>query len=296
MTIVIMAAGMGSRFGGLKQITPLTDDNEFIIDFTVYDAIRAGFDKVVFVIREEHREIFDEMIGAKLRRAGIDFRYAYQKPELPAGFEYPKDRKKPFGTGHAVLSVGKIDEPFAVVNSDDFYGAETFSKLSSFLKSADEGCWCMVGYKVKNTLSPNGSVSRGICVTDENGMLKSITEYKKIERAGTRIINTFPDGSTADIENEQLVSMTCFGFTPSFCDSLKELFVKFLNENASDLSVCEFYLPNAVQSMIDAGVGKMAVLDTDSEWRGVTYKDDSDEFRAFIRKLKSAGKYPKELF
>ena len=296
MKLVIMAAGMGSRFGGLKQLTPLTDDGEFILDFTVYDALKAGFDSVIFVIREEHKDIFEEKIGKNLRRAGVKFEYAFQKPELPEGFTYPAERKKPFGTGHAVLSVGKIDEPFAVVNSDDFYGAEPFYKLAAFLKDAKDGEWCMVGYKVKNTLSPNGSVSRGICVTDGRGMLKTITEYKKIERAGENIINTFPDGSTVSITDDQIVSMTCFGFTPLFCDSLKDLFVKFLSDNEKDLSSCEFYLPSAVQSMIDAGIGSMRVLDTDSEWKGVTYKDDSEEFCAFIRRLKEEGKYPKKLF
>lgn len=183
MTLIIMAAGMGSRFGGLKQLTPVTDDGEYIIDFTIFDALRAGFDKIVFVIRPEHEELFDEKVGARLRRAGINFRYAFQTRDMPDGYAFPAGREKPLGTGHAVLSVGKIDEPFAVVNADDFYGYDPFEKTADFLKKAADGEWCMVGYKVKNTLSPNGTVSRGICVT-ENGMLKSITEYKKIERVG----------------------------------------------------------------------------------------------------------------
>lgn len=296
MTLIIMAAGMGSRFGGLKQLTPVTDDGEYIIDFTVYDAHRAGFDKIVFIIRPEHEEIFEEKIGSRMRLAGIDIGYVHQKRELIGGYEFPKEREKPFGTGHAILSAGKMGEPFAVVNADDFYGEEPFCKLAAFLKNAKNGEWCMVGYKVKNTLSPNGTVSRGICVTDENGMLESITEYKKIGRAGGKIINTFDDGTTDELGDDQLVSMTCFGFTPSFCDGLESLFLEFLGKNKDDLTKCEFFLPSAVQAMLDSGKGTMRVLDTDSEWKGVTYRDDSEEFREFIRKLKKAGKYPKKLF
>jgi len=290
-----MAAGMGSRFGGLKQLTPITDDGEYIIDFTVFDARRAGFDKVVFVIRPEHEELFEDKVGARLRRANIEIRYAFQKPQLPSGYEYPVGRTKPFGTGHAILSIGTVDEPFAVVNSDDFYGYDPFEKTAEFLKGAKDGEWCMVGYKVKNTLSPNGTVSRGVCVT-EDGMLKRITEYKNIERVGGRIINTFPDGSTDTLDDDQLVSMTCFGFTPSFCSGLEELFNDFLNRNREDLSKCEFYLPSAVQSMIDSGRGTMRVLNTNAKWQGVTYKDDSEPFREFIRDLKARGVYPKKLF
>ena len=296
MTLIIMAAGMGSRFGGLKQLTPVTDDGEFIIDFTVYDAHRAGFDKFIFIIREEHEEIFEDKIGAKLRRAGLDIKYVYQKPELPAPYKFPPERTKPFGTGHAVLSAGLIDEPFAVVNADDFYGREPFSKLASFLKSAGDNEYCMVGYRVKNTLSPNGSVSRGICVVDENSHLRTITEYKKIERRGDVILNTFDDGTTTEIFEDQLVSMTCFGFMPSFCKGLDALFCDFLSENAKDLTKCEFYLPVAVQKMLDAHKATMTVLDTHAEWRGVTYREDSEPFRLFIRELKENGEYPKKLF
>ena len=295
MTLIIMAAGMGSRFGGLKQLTPVTDDGEYIIDFTICDALRAGFEKIVFVIRPEHEKLFDEKVGARLRRAGINFRYAFQTRDLPAGYAFPAGREKPFGTGHAVLSAGKIDEPFAVVNADDFYGYDTFEKTADFLRAASEGEWCMVGYKVRNTLSPNGTVSRGICVT-ENGMLKSITEYKKIERVGGKIINTFPDGSTKKIDEDQLVSMTCFGFTPSFMNGLGALFEEFREKNKEDLSSCEFYLPSAVQSMLDGKKGTMRVLDTNAEWKGVTYKEDSEPFRLFIRELKSRGEYPEKLF
>ena len=296
MTLIIMAAGMGSRFGGLKQLTPVTDDGEFILDFTVYDARRAGFDKFVFIIREEHEEIFEEKIGAKLRRAGINIKYVFQKPTLPAPYVFPPERKKPLGTGHAILSAGLINEPFAVVNADDFYGKEPFEKLAAFLSNAKDNEYCMVGYRVKNTLSPNGSVSRGICVVDDASRLLSITEYKKIERRGDVIINTFDDGTTTEITDDQLVSMTCFGFMPSFCRELCALFDEFLEQNRGDLSKCEFYLPVAVQKMLDAKYATMTVLDTHAEWRGVTYREDSEPFRLFIRELKKTGAYPKNLF
>lgn len=293
MTLVIMAAGLGSRFGGLKQLTPLTDDNEYMIDFTVFDAIRAGFDKVVIVIKPEHEADFEEKIGARIRKAGVNIRYAYQKNELPAGFKFPEGRKKPMGTGHAILSIGKITEPFAVVNADDFYGYDPFEKLASFLRSGN-GEWCMVGYKLKNTLSHNGSVSRGVCVTDGD-YLKTITENKKIELKNGRLFNTWDDGTTSDLDPEQLVSMTCFGFTPDFYDGLHDMFIDFLTEHGSNLTKCEFFLPAAVQNMISNGK-KMKMLDTDAEWNGVTYKEDGGQFREFIRAHKAAGHYPKNLW
>ncbi|MBQ0124698.1 MAG: NTP transferase domain-containing protein [Clostridiales bacterium] len=295
MTLVIMAAGMGSRFGGLKQLTPLTDDGEYIIDFTVYDAVRAGFDKIIFIIRREHEEIFEEKVGAHMRAAGVNIEYRYQDMTLPGGRKFPEGRTKPFGTGHALMCAGDIGDCFAVCNSDDFYGAEPFAKLHGFLKDANSGQWCMVGYKVKNTLSPTGPVSRGVCMT-ENGMLKKITEYKKIERRNGVVMNTFDDGTTETLSEDQLVSMTCFGFTPDFAKSLPSMFEEFLDENASDLSKCEFFLPSAVQEMLDKNEGSLAVMDTDSEWKGVTYREDSDEFREFIRALKKDGKYPKKLW
>lgn len=299
MTLVIMAAGLGSRFGGLKQLTPLTDDGEIILDFSVYDAVRAGFDKIIFIIRPEHEKDFEEKIGAKMRKAGVNIEYRFQKLELPAGYTIPQarlEKNKPFGTGHAILSAGKINEPFAVINADDFYGAESFRKLAGFLGSTKNNDWCMVAYKVKNTLSPNGTVSRGICKSDADGKLVNITEYLKIERKDDKIFNIFPDGSVEYLDENQNVSMTCFGFTPGFCDGLGKLFGEFLEENKDNLEKCEFYLPTAVQKMLEAGKGTMTVLDTDSEWKGVTYKEDSGAFREFIRALKAKGEYPKKIW
>lgn len=295
MTLIIMAAGMGSRFGGMKQLTPLTDDGEFIIDFTVYDAIRAGFDKFVFIIRREHEALFEEKIGARLRRAGVSVRYAYQEMALPCGYEIPSGRKKPFGTGHAVMSAGKMNEPFAVVNADDFYGKDPLEKICKYMSRSSENEWCMVGYRVKNTLSPNGPVSRGICNV-KDGWLETINECKKIERTGDNIVNHAPNGNDDVILPDQLVSMTCFGFTPLFSEQLERLFCEYIEKNKSDLENCEFYLQYAIQSLIDSGAGKMRVLDTDTLWKGVTYKEDSEDFCRFIREEKAKGHYPRSLW
>lgn len=300
MTLVIMAAGMGSRFGGMKQLTPLTDEGEFIMDFTIYDAILAGFDRFVIIIKEENEELFEEKIGHRLRANGIDIRYAYQKQELPAGFELPQGRVKPFGTGHAIMSAGKIDDNFGVVNADDCYGRDAFMKLADFLRTAKDGehaHYCMVGYKVKNTLSENGNVSRGVCHSDENGYLVRVEEHKKIERREDgEIINTFDDGSVCTLAPDTTVSMNCFGFTPSFGDHLSEMFERFLEANRADLSKCEFFLPSAVQELIDTGLADVKILGSDAVWQGVTNRADSEIFRDFMRSEKAAGVYPTHLW
>ena len=300
MTLVIMAAGMGSRFGGMKQLTPLTDEGEFIMDFTIYDAIQAGFDKFVIIIKEENEELFEEKIGRRLRKNGVNIRYAYQKQELPAGFEVPEGRVKPFGTGHAIMSAGKIDDNFGVVNADDCYGRDAFLKLASYLKDAKDGekaQYCMVGYQVKNTLSENGSVSRGVCMKDENSNLTKVEEHKKIERrADGVIINTFDDDSTVELTEDTIVSMNCFGFTPSFCDNLYDMFVRFLEENKENLTKCEFFLPSAVQELIDRGAADVRILESDAVWQGVTNRADSEIFREFMRSEKENGVYPKQLW
>lgn len=300
MTLVIMAAGMGSRFGGMKQLTPLTDEGEYIMDFTIYDAVLAGFDKFVIIIKEEHEELFEEKIGRRLRANGLDLRYAYQKMELPAGFAVPEGRTKPFGTGHAIMSVGRLDDNFGVVNADDCYGRDAFVKLASFLRGArddDRAHYCMVGYRVKNTLSESGSVSRGVCLADTNGYLVRVEEHKKIERlAGGAIINTFDDGSVCTLSEDTTVSMNCFGFTPSFTEHLQEMFLRFLQANRSDLSKCEFFLPSEVQELIDRGYADVKILASDAVWQGVTNRADSENFRAFMREEKAAGVYPSHLW
>lgn len=294
MTLVILAAGIGSRFGGIKQLTPLTNDGEYILDFTVYDALRAGFDKVIFIIRKDIEMIFEERIGAKLRQNDVNFTYVYQENELPDGYIFPEERKKPFGTVQAVLSIGSINEPFAVVNADDFYGYEPLKLVAEHLSSTSDE-WCSVGYRLKNTLSQNGTVSRGVCTIDENQHLTDISECKKIASVDGKIYNINADGSETFLQPNDLVSMTCFGFRPDFYNRLDKLFREFLEQNKDDFSTCEYILSEALKQMLTEGA-KIKVLDTDAAWCGVTYKEDSEPFRAFIRKRKDEGKYPISLW
>lgn len=294
MTLLILAAGMGSRFGGIKQLTPLTAEGEYIIDFTVFDAIRAGFDNIIFIIRKDIEALFEERIGAHLRKNGVKFSYVYQERVLPDGYEFPKDRIKPFGTVQAIHSAGKIDEPFAVVNADDFYGAESFKLVVDFLHATKDE-WCSIGYRLKNTLSDNGTVSRGVCKVDENNNLICINECKKIANNGERVYNTDLDGVEVDLDMEDLVSMTCFGFTPDFCEKLDALYHEFLEANKADFSTCEYILSEALKEMLKNGA-KIKVLNTDSRWCGVTYKEDSEPFKRFIEDLKERGQYPRELW
>jgi NDP-sugar pyrophosphorylase family protein len=295
-----MAAGMGSRFGGLKQLAPLTDDGEFIIDFTVYDAVRAGFDKVIFIIKEENLELFESTIGARVRRSGMKVGYAFQKQELGAKYNVPAERKKPWGTTHAILSLGEMTENFGVLNADDFYGFDTLKKLHDFLAEAhdtEKAHYCMIGYDLEQTLSEHGTVSRGVCKVGTDGMLDFIEENKKIERlADGRIINTFEGGRVAEIPTGATVSMNCFGFTPAVLEDMKPLFEEFLEKNKDDLSVCELLVPTTVKMLIDSGKCDVRVLPTTSTWKGVTYAEDSEPFREFIRVQKAAGIYPKELW
>ncbi len=296
-----MAAGMGSRFGGLKQLTPLTDDNEFIIDFTVYDAVRAGFDRVIFIIKEENLSLFEETIGSRVRRSGIKVEYAFQKQDISEyGVNVPAERKKPWGTTHAVMALGEMDENFGILNADDFYGYDTLKKLRDFLaeaKDADKAHFCMIGYRLQNTLSDNGTVSRGVCRAGDDGMLEFIEENKKVERLpGGRVINTYEDGTVKEIDPDCVISMNCFGFTPSILSLMRPCFVDFLEENKNDLSKCEILVPNTVKVLIDKGLCDVKVIPTASVWKGVTYTADSEPFREFIRAEKAAGHYPKNLW
>lgn len=299
MTLVILAAGMGSRFGGIKQLTPLTDNGEFIIDFTIYDAIKVGFDRIIFIIREEHRDLFDETIGYRAKKMGIKVEYVYQTFELPAPFVKPEDRHKPWGTAHAIACIGKIDDNFGVVNADDFYGRETLQKLHDFLAVTKDtnglGHYCLLGYKLKNTLSKNGTVSRGICEVDDNGYLTKITEKTKIQVSGCDVINTEDDGTITKLDFDDTISMNCFGFTPSFLNSLNSYFIDFLNQNKDNLSKCEFYLPLAVQLMMNDKTADVKLVNTNAKWVGVTYKDDSAEFSDYIKELRKNGEYPEKL-
>jgi NDP-sugar pyrophosphorylase family protein len=300
MTLVVMAAGMGSRFGGLKQLTPLTDDDELIIDFTVYDAIRAGFNKIIFIIKEENLALFEETIGARVRKSGIEIGYAFQKQELEGDYLVPAERKKPWGTTHAVLSLGEMDENFGILNADDFYGYDTLKKLHDFLETAKDSHiakYCMIGYRIENTLSENGAVCRGICRVNEKGTLDYIEENKRVERlASGEIVNTYPDGSVAQIDQSCTVSMNCFGFTPSVLMHMKPLFERFLEENKDDLSSCELIIPTTMEMLIADHKCEIRVIPTESVWKGVTYMQDCEPFREFIRLQKANGLYPKTLW
>lgn len=298
LTLVVLAAGMGSRFGGIKQLTPLTEGGEFVIDFTVYDALRAGFDRVIFIIREEHREAFDETIGNRIKNSGIKVEYVYQKQDLPGGYAIPEGRKKPWGTAHAIMTVGDTGDNFGVVNADDFYGFDTFRLLAEFLKTAkdtDKAHYCSLGYRLDNTLSENGSVSRGICRV-QNDFLVSLDEKKKIVRAGNAAVNTEDDGTKTVIPLDSTVSMNCFGFTPSFPGKLRGLFAEFLDKNKNDLSGCEFFLPMAVAELMSKNECDVRMIRTDSKWMGVTYREDSFAFARFIAERRAAGEYPAKLW
>lgn len=220
----------------------------------------------------------------------MNFTYAYQERELPAGYEFPKDRVKPFGTVQAVLCAGKINEPFAVVNADDFYGFEPLKSVANSLTTSKDE-WCSVGYRLKNTLSENGTVSRGVCKMDENHNLIEINECKKIAHTENRVYNTNPDGSETELDFEDLVSMTCFGFTPDFYEKLNKLYYEFLEENKADFYTCEYILSEALKEMLANGA-RVKVLETDAKWCGVTYKEDSVPFKKFISNLKATYQYP----
>ena len=299
MTLVIIAAGMGSRYGGMKQIDPITENGEFIIDFTVFDAIAAGFDRVVIVVKEENLELFKSTVGARIERH-VKVEYVFQRPDdLPQGYAVPEGRVKPWGTGHAVLAARHVvDDNFAVVNSDDFYGRDAFIKLAAHLKNAEtkngvSQC-CMIGYVLENTLTENGSVSRGECVISPDGYLDQITERKKIVR-GEDCAMFEENGEWTPLPLDTTVSMNCFGFTPEVFSHFEASFERFMAESGGELT-SEFYLPGAVFNMIENGEATVRVYNTDAAWFGVTYHDDKPRVVAAIRELIECGAYPKNLW
>ena len=294
LTLLIMAAGMGSRFGGLKQIEPFGPNGEFIIDYSIYDAIKAGFNKVVFIIKEENYDIFRETVGKRIEDK-INVEYVFQKLEdIPSEYNVPEGRVKPLGTGHAILaSRDKIKENFVVINSDDFYGRDAFVVASNFLKNTTDNIYGMVGYQVKNTLTENGSVKRGVCKED-NDYLTKIIESSIIEENG--VITASPlDGSSSFImDSNDLVSMNMLCFTPSIYPYLNDKLVEFL-EN-SNLDSDEFLIPDVLTDAINEYYAKVSVLKTTAKWEGVTYKEDKDSVVQAIRKLIDDGVYPNDLW
>jgi len=286
ITLVVMAAGMGSRFGGLKQIEPIGPNGEVLLDFSVYDAVEAGFTKVVFVIKHAIEADFKAMVAKHIaKRVKVD--YVFQEIDaLPEGYTCPADRQKPWGTAHAVLCCKDVvNEPFAVINADDYYGKSAFRKIAEFLKS-DPADYCMVGFRLVNTLTENGYVSRGVCEI-ENGKLKSVTERTKISDCKY----TEDDGATwTELAPDSVVSMNLWGFNTDFFGYIEDGFKKFLDEKISEPK-SEYYLPSVVSSLIENGTKQVNMLVAEDKWYGVTYKEDKEMVVAAIGKMIKDGLY-----
>ena len=298
MTLVIMAAGMGSRYGGLKQIDPVTEHGEFIIDFSIYDAIKAGFNKVVFIIKEENYDVFRETVGSRIEGA-VKVEYVFQSlDKIPEGFEIPEGRTKPLGTAHAALMAASVvNEPFAIINSDDFYGRDAYVKLYNYMIGVSgKGKFAMAGYVLENTITENGTVSRGIC-TAENGVLRNIVERTKIAEKDGKV-QYLEDDVWHDIDRRSIASMNCFAFTPDFFDMLRSGLVEFLENlpNTPDPKKAEYFLPFRVQVGIERGECEVRVLETAAKWYGVTYAEDKPTLVAFLKSQIEAGVYPDGLW
>lgn len=297
VTLLVLAAGMGSRYGGLKQLDQLGPHGETMMDYSVFDAIRAGFDRAVFVIRRDFEQEFKERVGK--RYAGhIKVEYAFQdRNDLPGGFKCPEGREKPWGTGHAVYAARELlNEPFVALNADDFYGRDSFAKAAKFLTDPPKsdlirGCIC--AYTLRNTLSEHGSVSRGIC-TEKAGLLAQVVENPKIRRDNGRIVSEL-DGKEYELVGDEPTSMNYWGFMPEFVGELEALFTQFLEKRGTELK-SEFYLPFAVDALIHAGKARIDMLRSSANWFGITYREDRDGVCADLKKLADRGEYPEKLF
>lgn len=286
ITLVVMAAGMGSRFGGLKQLEPIGENGEALLDYSVYDAVKAGFNKVVFVIKHAIEKEFKEIVGSRIEKK-VRVEYVFQENDkLPNGFTCPNDRVKPWGTAHAILCCKEVvKEPFAVINADDYYGKSAFVKIAEFLKSGSND-YCMVGFRLKNTLTENGYVSRGVCET-ENGILKTVTERTKIVDCKY----TEDDGKNWTALNpDSIVSMNLWGFQPDIFSHIESGFVDFLNKNINTPK-SEYYLPSVVSGLIESGEKQVKVLVAEDKWYGVTYKEDKEDVVDAIKEMTDDGLY-----
>lgn len=295
-TLVILAAGMGSRFGGLKQLEAIGPNDEVIIDYSVYDAMRSGFGKAVFVIKKEMEEPFNERL-LKRFKGHIETATVFQElDDLPDGYSVPEGREKPWGTTHALMMAeSATDTPFSVINADDFYGYEAFRDMGKFLTGeASDDHYSMVGYRLQKTLSEHGSVSRGVCDIDENGHLNTVIERTKIARENGGIV-AYDNDSKITLQPETLVSMNMWGFTPSIFGHLRNEFISFLDEKGEEQR-SECYLPVVVDTLIRRNEAKVSVLDSQSEWFGMTYKEDLEATRKTIREKIKAGIYPAKLW
>ncbi|MFR8989572.1 MAG: NDP-sugar synthase [Fusobacterium sp.] len=296
ISLVIMAAGIGSRFGGgIKQLEPVGPNGKIIMDYSIYDAIKSGFNKIIFIIRKDIEKDFKEVIGNRIekicKKLNVEVHYVYQELEnIPSDFKVPKERKKPWGTGHAVLACKDIiDEPFAVINADDYYGKNSFKNMYEFL-SKNNNKFCMVGFKLKNTLSDNGGVTRGICQVDKNDYLTEIIETSDITKIGEKV---FAEENEIDINSN--VSMNMWGLTPEFINTLEQGFIEFLEKEVNNIK-SEYLLPIFIGELLKENRIKVKVLETKDKWFGVTYKEDKELVKNSFKGLIERGEYQENLF
>lgn len=301
-TLVILAAGMGSRYGGLKQIDPVGPNNSIIIDYSVYDAVKAGFNKIVFIIKKENLELFKEVIGDKVAKH-VKVEYVFQSTDvLPEGFTAPEGRIKPWGTAHALYCCkGVVNEPFVVINSDDFYGSGAFARLSKWIDETEFTTapykFAMAGYYLKNTLTDNGTVSRGVCEVNEKGQLVDVVERTKIQRINGVVSYTEDGEEWFELPEEAFASMNCWCFMPELIDEIEKYFIEFLSTEVIENPLkSEFYIPLLVRDMLAAKKCTVEVIETDDKWFGVTYKEDKPDVVKSITALVNEGKYPEKLW
>jgi len=298
--LVIMAAGIGSRYGGLKQLDSFGPSGEKVIDYALFDAISAGFEKIIFVIRKDIEDVFREKIGSVIEKK-TEVVYTFQELDnLPEGYRCPPQRSKPWGTGHAVLSAKKaVSGPFAVINADDFYGKQSFTVLANYLKEMKDDAHianaCMVGFILENTLSEHGYVSRGVCAADAEGMLSSVVERTKIQRMDGGVKYADENDGWVDIDASSIVSMNMWGFTPSFMDELEQRFAGFLDKNIQ-VPKAEYFVPSVINDLIAEKKMQVKVLHSDSKWFGVTYEQDKAAVKSAIANLVERGEYPQSLW
>ena len=301
-TLVILAAGMGSRYGGLKQIDPVGPDNSIIIDYSIFDAVKNGFNNVVFIIKKENEELFRQVIGDKVSKY-VQVEYVFQSTDkLPEGFTCPEERVKPWGTAHAVYCCkGVVNEPFMVINSDDFYGRGAFETVENWIEntdfSGDKYKFAMAGYYLKNTLTENGTVSRGVCDVDDIGQLVDVIERTKIMRVNGKISYTEDEQNWTELPEDSLCSMNCWCFPADFIDEIEKYFIEFLkNEVPGNPLKSEFFLPFLVRDLLSEKKCTVDVLETKDKWFGVTYKEDKPDVVKSVQALVDAGVYPEKLW